>query len=96
MDRLVAGINNDTIQRRLLQHSWLTFHTALTTCLAMETAAKIVHDLSHVAQSSNVHIILLDESSCEIATINTHRGLFQYQRLPYGISSTPGICQRTM
>ena len=29
-------------------------------------------------------------------TINTHRGLFQYQRLPYGVSSSPGIFQRIM
>ena len=42
-------------------------------------------DLSHAYEQ-----ILLDESSSEIATINTHRGLFQYQRLPYGISSAPG------
>ena len=54
-DRLVAGVNNDRIQQRLLQNPGLTFQTALTTCLAMETAAKNVQDLSHVAQSSNVH-----------------------------------------
>ena len=54
-DRLVAGVNNDRIQQRLLQNPGLTFQTALTTCLAMETAAKNVHDLSHVAESSNVH-----------------------------------------
>ena len=59
----------------------------------METAAKNVYDLSHVEQRTH---ILLDESSCEIATTNTHRGLFRYQRLPYGISSAPGISQRTM
>lgn len=29
-------------------------------------------------------------------TINTHKGLFRYNRLPYGISSAPGIFQRTM
>ena len=28
--------------------------------------------------------------------INTHRGLFKYHRLPFGISSAPGIFQRTM
>ena len=43
-DRLVAGVNNDRIQQRLLQNPGLTFQTALTTCLAMETAAKNVHD----------------------------------------------------
>ena len=54
-DMLVAGVNNDMIQQRLLQNPGLTFQTALTTCLAMETAAKNVNDLSHVAQSSNIH-----------------------------------------
>ena len=54
-DRLVAGINNDKIQQRLLQNPGLTFESALTTCLAMETAAKNVHDLSQVAQASTVH-----------------------------------------
>ena len=28
--------------------------------------------------------------------INTQRGLFRYNRLPYGVSSAPGIFQRTM
>ena len=38
----------------------------------------------------------LEEDSKKYTTINTHRGLFQYNRLPYGISSAPGIFQRTM
>ena len=38
----------------------------------------------------------LDDDSKKYTTINTHRGLFQYNRLPYGISSAPGIFQRTM
>ena len=29
-------------------------------------------------------------------TINMHKGLFQYTHLPYGISSAPGIFQRSM
>ena len=38
----------------------------------------------------------LDEQSKEVVTINTHKGLFSYQRLPFGVSSAPGIFQRTM
>ena len=40
--------------------------------------------------------LLLDEESKQYTTINTHKGLFQYNRLPYGISSAPGIFQRNM
>ena len=39
---------------------------------------------------------MLDDDSKEIVTVNTHKGLFCYQRLPFGVSSAPGIFQRTM
>ena len=38
----------------------------------------------------------LDNYSQEYTTINTHKGLFKYKHFPYGISSTPGIFQRTI
>ena len=45
---------------------------------------------------SQVHQqILLDEESKKYTIINTHEGLFLYNRLPYGVSSSPGIFQRT-
>ena len=28
--------------------------------------------------------------------INTHKGLYKYKRLPYGVSSAPGIFRRAM
>lgn len=40
--------------------------------------------------------IQLDEDSKRYVTINTHKGLFTYNRLPYGVSSSPGIFQRTL
>ena len=48
-------------------------------------------DLKHAYQQ-----MVLDEESREYTTINTHRGLFKSNRLPFGISSAPAIFQRTM
>ncbi len=38
----------------------------------------------------------LDEESKELVVVNTQKGLFRYTRLPYGVSSEPGIFQRYM
>ena len=38
----------------------------------------------------------LDKQSRELVTINTHRRLFQYTRLPFGVSAAPGVFQRCM
>ena len=40
--------------------------------------------------------LVLDEDSRKYTTINTTKGIFEYTRLPYGISAAPGIFQRTM
>ena len=40
--------------------------------------------------------LLLDDQSKELLTVNTHKGLVAYNRLPFGVSSAPGIFQRTM
>ena len=38
----------------------------------------------------------LEDESQRYVVINTHRGLFEYTRLPFGVSSAPGIFQRVM
>ena len=38
----------------------------------------------------------LEDSSKEFVTINTHKGLFRYNRLPFGVASAPAIFQRYM
>ena len=40
--------------------------------------------------------ISLDEESRKLVVINTHKGLFQFNRMPFGISSAPGAFQRVM
>jgi transposase InsO family protein len=46
--------------------------------------------------SQAYHQIALDESSMKLVTVNTHCGLFQYKRLPFGVSSAVSIFQRTI
>ena len=48
-------------------------------------------DLSHA-----YHQLKLSPESRDLTTINTHKGLFRYKRLPFGVSSAPAIFQRTM
>ena len=38
----------------------------------------------------------LDDNSKKYVVINTHKGLYRYNRLPFGIASAPGIFQRVM
>lgn len=37
--------------------------------------------------------VKLSDASQELCTINTHRGLFKYTRMPFGISSAPSLFQ---
>ena len=48
-------------------------------------------DLSHAYQQ-----LVLDDESKQYVVISTQKGLFRYTRLPFGISSAPGIFQRVM
>ncbi len=48
-------------------------------------------DMSHAYQQ-----LLHDEESKQYVMINTHKGLFKYNRLVFGVASSPAIFQRTM
>ena len=48
-------------------------------------------DLSRAYQQ-----IRLEEASRPLVTINTHKGLYQYTRLPFGVASALALFQKTM
>ena len=48
-------------------------------------------DLTHAYNQ-----LQLDDASRKFVTINTHRGLYSYTRLPFGVASAPAIFQKTM
>ena len=48
-------------------------------------------DLSQAYQQ-----IVLEEKSAECLTVNTHLGLYQLTRLPFGVASAPAMFQRAM
>ena len=47
-------------------------------------------------QSQAYQPFLLEEESRKYVTINTHKGLYRYNRLPFVIASAPAIFQQTM
>ena len=48
-------------------------------------------DLSHAYNQ-----LLLDEGAQELTAINTHKGLYKYTRLAFGVASAPVIFQQTI
>ena len=62
-DRLVCGINDHGIQRRLLQESKLTYQSAYDIAQAMETASKNIQDLCKTVPAVQ-HVQVLEGSPC--------------------------------
>ena len=51
---------------------------------------------SKVDLKAGYHQILLDKASRSITSFITHRGLFRYKRLPFGISAASEVFQNTI
>ena len=51
---------------------------------------------SKIDLTSAYQQLTLEEKSRELVTINTHRGLYQYTRLPFRVSSAPAVFQKVM
>nr|XP_041630616.1 uncharacterized protein K02A2.6-like [Drosophila kikkawai] len=66
----------------------------------LPTKEALFHIIRHGKQFSKIDLkdaylqMELDEAAKQIMVVNTPLGLFQYQRLPYGIASAPAIFQR--
>ena len=48
-------------------------------------------DLTHAYNQ-----VVLDDDALKYLTISTHRGLYQYTRLPFGVASAPSVFQKMM
>ena len=54
-------------------------------------------ELYHKLDLSHAYLqVELDPENRKYVTVNTHKGLYQYTRLPFGISSAPAIFQRVI
>ncbi|XP_061128573.1 uncharacterized protein LOC133150206 [Syngnathus typhle] len=102
-DRFVCGLHNESIQKRLLTEDKLTLQRAVEIAVSAETAARDATELQangeHFTKIDLAQAYLqmeMDESSRKYLTINTHKGLYQYNRLVFGITSAPAIWQRAM
>ncbi|PIO58682.1 hypothetical protein TELCIR_19879, partial [Teladorsagia circumcincta] len=51
---------------------------------------------SHIDFADAYLQVEMDQQSKQLLTINTHRGLYQYNRLPFGVKSAPAIFQQIM
>ena len=74
-DRLVCGVNHDTIQRKLLGETELTYETALKLSLAIETAEKDTRNLRDCKNSTNPRVNYMATKSTTLTSTRNKRQL---------------------
>ena len=70
----------------------ISFQSLMTSSLLWQEEKKF----SKVDFANAYQQVLLDEESRELVAVNTHRGLYQFTRLPFGIASAPEVFQNLM
>jgi hypothetical protein len=89
--RLCADLKASSLNDSLIinRHPIPRIEDLFNTLQKGESFSKI--DLSQAYQQ-----VCLDEQSKKYCTISTTKGLFRYNRVPYGVASAPGIFQKIM
>lgn len=90
-DVRICGDYSATINKDLLIDSY-PLPTINELCVSLHGC----RFFSKIDLSNSYNQFLLDEKSQEYTCINTHKGLFKYTRLVFGLSNAPALFQRAM
>lgn len=97
---VIAFKGNDDIRlcvdMRCANRAILRENYPLPTFESFMSKLKAARIFSRLDLKSAYHQLELDESSREITTFVTHKGLFRYKRLMFGVNSAPEIFQKIM
>ena len=75
-DRLVCGVNNNVIQKRLLSEAALTYHSAVEIATAFEAAAKGTEEIKgHVTSGGKLPLLYVGLAPKEKFNTRNHRTL---------------------
>ncbi|UYV77315.1 K02A2.6-like [Cordylochernes scorpioides] len=96
-DQFVSGCFDEATLKRLLSEPFLTFDSAINIANSVE-AAKSQEETRFLPNwiSPRISSIEMDEASKNLLVVSTHRRLYRYNRLPFGISPASAIFQRCM
>lgn len=90
-DVRICGDYSSTINKDLLIDSY-----PLPTINELCASLNGCRYFSKIDLSNSYNQFLLDEKSQEYTCINTHKGLFKYTRLVFGLANAPALFQRAM